>query len=115
MTKKRIAEIYQFLSAARMSRLSDEEKIQLIRLLRQMKPVATEFIEAVQEAVRQARDNQVENIQEFVDKAVSDIASEETTISPATMTPEAFDRLALSNDWTFAQIEELAEVMIKQD
>lgn len=115
MTKKRIAEIYQFLSAARMSRMSDEEKIQLIRLLRQMKPVATEFIEAMQDAVRQAQTNQVENIQQFVDKAVSDLATEETTILTAIMTPEAYDRLALSNDWTFAQIDELAEVMIKQD
>lgn len=95
--------------------MSDEEKIQPIRLLRQMKPVATEFIEAVQDAVRQAHDNQVENIQAFVDQVVSDIAQEETTILTAIMTEDTFNRLALSNDWTFAQIEELAEVMIKKE
>ena len=49
-----------------------------------------------------------------VNKAVDDLATEETTIKTAILTPEAFDSLALSNDWTFAQIEELGEILIKE-
>ena len=40
MTKKRIAEIYNFLAVASMKQMTNDEKIALIRLLRQMKPIA---------------------------------------------------------------------------
>jgi hypothetical protein len=51
---------------------------------------------------------------EFVNKAVDDLATQETTIATDIMTPETFDRLALSNDWTFVQIEELSEELIRK-
>ena len=55
MTKKRIAELYRFLSVASMKRMNDDEKIAFIRLLRQMKPVFTEMNEAVNDAIEKAK------------------------------------------------------------
>lgn len=117
MTKKRIAEIYNFLAVASMKQMTNDEKIALIRLLRTMKPIAKEMTDAVNDAVAKAREEGMEQQQmvEFVNKAVDDLAQEETTILTAILTPDAFDRLALSNDWTFAQIEELGEVLIKTE
>ena len=117
MTKKRITEVYNFLAVASMKQMTNDEKIALIRLLRQMKPIAKELTDAVNDAVAKAREEGMEQQQmvEFVNKAVDDLAQEETTISTAILTPDAFDRLALSNDWTFAQIEELGEVLTKTE
>ena len=117
MTKKRITEVYNFLAVASMKQMTNDEKIMLIRLLRQMKGAAKELTDAVNDAVAKAREEGMEQQQmvEFVNKAVDDLAQEETTILTAILTPDAFDRLALSNDWTFAQIEELGEVLIKTE
>lgn len=117
MTKKRIAEVYNFLAIASMKQLANDDKIALIRLLRTMKPIAKEIQDAVNDAVQKAREESMEQqaLVEFVNKAVDDLAQEETTIKTAILTPEAFDQLALSNDWTFAQIEELGEIMIIKD
>ena len=117
MTKKRITEVYNFLAVASMKQMTNDEKIALIRLLRQMKPIAKELTDAVNDAVAKAREEGMEQQQmvEFVNKAVDDLATEETIIPTAILTPEAFDQLALSNDWTFAQIEELGEIMIIKD
>lgn len=116
MTKKRITEVYNFLAIASMKQMTNDEKIMLIRLLRQMKVVAKELTDAVNDAVAKAREEGMEQQQmvEFVNKAVDDLAQEETTIATDIMTPETFDRLALSNDWTFAQIEELSEELIRK-
>ena len=115
MTKKRIAEVYNFLAIASMKQLANDDKIALIRLLRTMKPIAKEIQDAVNDAVQKAREEGMEQqaLVEFVNKAVDDLATEETTITTAILTPDAFDQLALSNDWTFAQIEELGEILIK--
>ena len=117
MTKKRITEVYHFIANASMKKMSDDEKIMLIRLLRQMKVVAKELTDAVNDAVAKAREEGMEQQQmvEFVNKAVDDLAQEETAIATDIMTPETFDRLVLSNDWTFVQIEELGEVLIKKE
>ena len=117
MTKKRIAEVYNFLAIASMKQLANDDKIALIRLLRTMKPIAKEIQDAVNDAVQKAREESMEQqaLVEFVNKAVDDLAQEETTIKTAILTPEAFDQLALSNDWTFAQIAELGEIMIIKD
>ena len=116
MTKKRIAEVYNFLAVASMKQLANDDKIALIRLLRQMKPIAKEIQDAVNDAVQKAREEGMteQAMVDFVNKAVDDLATEETTIKTAILTPEAFDQLALSNDWTFAQIEELGEILIKE-
>lgn len=114
MTKKRIYEIYRFLAVASMKRLTDEEKFALIRLLRQMKPASKELGEAINDAVQQAMTDGVANIDEFVSKAVADIENEETNIDVRIMTDDAFQRLALSNDWNFGQIDELQEIMVKE-
>lgn len=117
MTKKRIAEVYNFLAIASMKLLANDDKIALIRLLRQMKPIAKELQDAVNDAVQKAREEGMteQAMVDFVNKAVDDLATEETTIKTAIMTEDTFNRLALSNDWTFAQIEELGEIMIIKD
>ena len=118
MTKKRrIVELYNFLKLARMSRMTDDERIAFCRLLRQMKPVATEVSEAVQDAIGKAREelNDEREVMAFADRAVEDLISQDADIAIGTMTQEAFDHLVLSNDWTFAQIDELeTELVAKQ-
>ncbi len=117
MNKKRIAEVYNFIMQASMKKLNDDEKIALIRLLRTMKATANEIQEAVNDAVQKAREEGMneQKVVEFVNKAVADLAQEDTNLITAIMTEDTFDRLALSNDWTFAQIEELAEVLTKKE
>ena len=112
MTKRRIAEIYRFLASASMKRMEDDEKIALIRLLRTMKPVSQEMTDAAQDAFKSATENGVENVAKFVNEAVSDLGSQEVKFIIKTMTEEAFERLMLSNDWNFGQIEELHEELV---
>ena len=114
MTKKRIHEIYTFLSVASMKRMADDEKIALIRLLREMKPVSNELKTAFNDAYMKALSDNESNAVELANKAVEDIANDDVNIITNIFTDAAFERLALSNDWNFGQIEELGEILIKQ-
>ena len=115
MTKKRITELYRFLSVASMKRMNDDEKIAFIRLLRQMKPVFTEMNEAVNDAIEKAKAEMEDesHIAEFVNKAVEDLSNEDAGINIQTMKADVFNRLCLSNDWNFAQVDELEEALVK--
>ena len=115
MTKKRVAELYRFLSVASMKRMNDDEKIAFMRLLRQMKPVFVEMNDAVNDALEKAKaemDDEA-HIAEFVNKAVEDLAEQEADIDVRVMKADMFNRLYLSNDWNFAQINELEEALVK--
>ena len=115
MTKQKIADIYRFLSVASMKRMNDDEKVAFMRLLRTMKPVFTELNDAVKDAVDKAKEEMEDesHIMEFVNKAVEDLATQEAEIDIQTMNREAFNHLCLSNDWNFAQIDELEESLVK--
>ena len=118
MTKKRrIVELYNFLKLARMSRMTDGERVAFCRLLRQMKPVATEVSEAVQDAIEKAREELKDEreVMAFADRAVDDLIGQDVDIAINTMTQEAFDHLTLSNDWTFAQIDELETELVAKE
>ena len=115
MTKKRIAELYRFLSVASMKRMNDDEKIAFMRLLRQMKPIFAEMNDAVNDALEKARAEMSDesHIAEFVDKAVADLAEQDAGFDIKTMKADVFNRLCLSNDWNFAQIDELTDALVK--
>ena len=115
MNKKRVADIYRFLASASMKRMNDDEKIALIRLLRTLKPVFTEMQDAVNDAVEKAKAELEDesHIMAFVDKAVADVASETCDVDTKTMTQETFERLCLSNDWNYLQIDELETILVK--
>lgn len=114
MTKKRIAELYGFLSVASMKRLTDDEKAAFIRLLRMMKPVANEIQTAVNDAVAKAREacESEQEVLALVNKSMEDLANAPTDLIVKTMTADMFNRLCLSNDWTFAQIDELEQELV---
>lgn len=117
MTKKRIHEVYMFLATASMKRLTDEEKIAFIRLLRQMKAVSHELNSAANDAYARAVADGMEDTKaiDFANRAVDDIAQAESDITTETMTKETYTRLVLSNDWNFGQIEELREILITKN
>lgn len=111
MNKGRIADIYTFLSGARMSKLNDDEKVAVIRLLRSMKPVATEVREAVAEASQKAvaeYPTDINAAQQLVNEAVKDLLNEDVPdFTAKVLTDDAFERLCFSNDWTFGEIDNL--------
>ena len=117
MNKKRMAEVYRFLSVASMKRMTDDEKVAFIRLLRQMKPVFTEMQDAINDAVEKAKEEMEDesHIAEFVNKAVDDLAQQKMDIVTRIMSVDTFERLCTSNDWNFAQIDELEEVLVKKE
>jgi predicted component of type VI protein secretion system len=117
MTKKRIHEVYMFLATASMKRLTDEEKIAFIRLLRQMKAVSQELSSAANDAYARAVADGMEDTKamDFANRAVDDIAQAESDIATETMTKETYTRLVLSNDWNFGQIEELGAILTIQN
>ena len=117
MTKKNITEVYNFLATASMKQLDNDDKIALIKLYCRIKPVAKQLTDAIDDAVSKAREDGMKDQQlvEFVNKAVDDLAQEEVSINAAVLSQEAFYKLALSNDWVFAQIEELGEILIKKE
>ena len=117
MTKKRIHEVYMFLATASMKRLTDDEKIAFIRLLRQMKKVSQELNSAANDAYTRAVADGMENTEamDFANRAVDDIAQAESDIATETMTKETYTRLVLSNDWNFGQIEELGAILTIQN
>lgn len=114
MTKKRIAELYRFLSVASMKRMNEDEKVAFIRLLRTMKPVFVEVQTAINDAVEKANkdcDSQADVIA-LVNRAMEDIWKEDCAIIVNTMTADAFERLCLSNDWNFAMIDEIEKELV---
>ena len=117
MTKKNINEVFNFLQGARMSRMKDDEKIQVIKLLRGMKPVAKDLQDAANDAVEKARaeyPDDTQKVMELVNKSMEDLASQEVIgVETRVLTPDAFERLCLSNDWTFGQIDELEQMLVK--
>ena len=116
MTKKNINEVFNFLQGARMSRMKDNEKIQIIKLLRVMKPVAKDLQDAANDAAEKARKEYPDDMQkviELVNKSMEDLASQEAIgIDTQVLSPDAFERLCLSNDWTFGQIDELEQILV---
>jgi hypothetical protein len=116
MTKKNINEVFNFLQGARMSRMKDDEKIQVIKLLRVMKPVAKDLQDAANDAAEKARAEYPDDMQkviELVNKSMEDLASQEVIgVDTQVLTPDAFERLCLSNDWTFGQIDELEQILV---
>lgn len=116
MTKKNINEVFNFLQGARMSRMKDDEKIQVIKLLRVMKPVAKDLQDAANDAVEKARAEYPDNTQkvmELVNKSMEDLASQEVIgVDTQVLTPDTFERLCFSNDWTFGQIDELYQILV---
>lgn len=117
MTKKRIHEVYMFLATASMKRMTDEEKIAFIRLLRQMKTVSQELNSAANDAYARAVADGMEETKamDIANRAVDDIAQAESGIATETMTEEAYMRLVMSNDWNFGQIEELKGILTTQN
>ena len=117
MTKKNINEVYNFLQGARMSRMKDDEKIQVIKLLRGMKPVAKDLQDAANDAVEKARaeyPDDTQKVMELVNKSMEDLANQEVIgVETRVLTPDTFERLCLSNDWTFGQIDELEQMLVK--
>lgn len=114
MTKKRVTEVYRFLSAARMGRLNDDEKVAVIRLLREMKPVAAEIQDAATESLKKASDEYPDDMPKammLAEQAIADLLNAEVDIDTHILTAEAYERLCFSNDWTFAQMEELGDVL----
>ena len=89
-----------------MKRMTDEEKIALIRLLREMKPVSNELKTAFNDAYMKAISDSESNAMELANKAVADIADGKVDITTNIFTASAYERLALSNDWNFGQIDE---------
>lgn len=117
MTKKRIHEVYMFLATASMKRMTDDEKIAFIRLLRQMKDVSQELNNAANDAYARAVADGMEETKamDFANRAVDDIAQAESDIATEIMTEEAYMRLVMSNDWCFGQIEEIKEILTTQN
>lgn len=116
MTKKNINEVFNFLQGARMSRMKDDEKIQVIKLLRVMKPVAKDLQDAANDAAEKAREeypDDMQKVMELVNKSMEDLASQEAIgVDTQVLTPDAFERLCFSNDWTFGQIDELEQILV---
>lgn len=116
MTKKNINEVFNFLQGARMSRMKDDEKIQVIKLLRVMKPVAKDLQDAANDAVEKARaeyPDDMQKVMELVNKSMEDLANQEVIgVDTQVLTPDAFERLCFSNDWTFGQIDELYQILV---
>lgn len=117
MTKKRINEVYMFLATASMKRLTDDEKIAFIRLLRQMKAVSQELNSAANDAYMRAVADGMDETKamDLANRAVDDIAQAESDIATETMTEETYMRLVMSNDWNFGQIDEIREVLTTQN
>ena len=117
MTKKNINEVFNFLQGARMSRMKDDEKIQVIKLLRTMKPVAKDLQDAANDAVEKARaeyPDDTQKVMELVNKSMEDLAGQDIIgVETRVLTPDAFERLCLSNDWTFGQVDELEQMLVK--
>ena len=111
MNKGRIADMYQFLSQAKMAKLSDEEKVVVITLLRKMKPIATDVRDAAADATQRAVKEYPKDIQavhRLVNDAIKDLLNEDVPdFTAKVLTTDAFERLCFSNDWTFAQIDNL--------
>lgn len=116
MTKKNINDVFNFLQGARMSRMKDDEKIQIIKLLRGMKPVAKDLQDAANDAVEKARaeyPDDTQKVMELVNKSMEDLASQEVIgVDTQVLAPDTFERLCLSNDWTFGQIDELEQILV---
>jgi hypothetical protein len=109
-TKKRVTELYQFMRTAKMTKLNDEEKIFLIRLLRKMKPVAVEVMDAINvatdKAMREYPDDATKAA-ELTQKAMEDMWNDEADIDIRVLSHNVIDKLAISNEWTFSTIDEI--------
>ena len=109
-TKKRVTELYRFMRDAKMTKLNDEEKISLIRLLRKMKPVAVEVMDATNEAKERAMKEYPDDatkVAELTQKAMEDLWYDEADIDIRVLSHDVIDKLAISNEWTFSIIDEI--------
>jgi len=136
MTKKEVANLYNWLQGAKVTKLTDEEKIKFIRMMRTLKPVAKEVRDATNDALETAKDerydemvkrinegatsaNQIADAQSYIkhicevaDKAVSDLLAQDVQTVLPRLSEETFERLCLSNDWNMAQVADLEQYLL---
>lgn len=144
MNSEKITELYHFLSSARLTKMSDDEKIAVIRLMRRLKPIATALDEALADAREKASSddheklvglymrlrngdgsvgeqdaveaaNYVARLNRVVSEAVKDVASLEHDIDKELLTAEATAHLINSNDWKLSQIMWLEETITQKE
>ena len=137
MNKKKIADIYGFLTKAKLTKMDDGGKIAVIRMMRVMKPIFTEVTTCIQDAFNAAVDDNYERmavtvnnptategeraaanqyiarLNEVVRNSTADLMDAEADIDTKVLTQEQFEHLCVSNDWGLDVIEELEVLLTK--
>lgn len=134
-----VVKVYNLIKDARYSKMSDGDKIAVWKIFKAIKPIASSFIEDVNDArqklvpsesfqqdLQRAREYEIarskkevcavmseseykEFVMQFthynklVEQAIREYTEAEIEIEFAPLSQDAFEKLSLSNDWTFAQ------------
>ena len=67
------------------------------------------------QAIKKKYPDDQQKATELFNKSMADILNQEVDIDLRVLTDDAFGRLCLSNDWTFAQMDELEAELVRRD
>lgn len=136
MKKQELKLIYELLNEARLTKMEDTDKYKVIKIMREMKPVYTEIVEAVMDAQNKLKtenhDNLLEKIrtkklsdkelksaqvyfkkfEKDVYEAVKDILETEIELKEK-ISVDAFEKLIASNDYIVEVIIALEDAIVK--
>lgn len=131
MKKEAMIVAYRILNNAKLSKMDGKEKYLVIRAMKQLKPVATDYDDFLKDAAQRLRPDGYEAIEakqdkdlteeerEVVDKYNTEISecvreelNKEVELGYKPLTEEAFGRFADSNDISLAELMAVDEVLV---
>lgn len=136
MKKQELKLIYENLNEAKLSKMEDTDKYKVIKIMREMKPIYTEIVEAAKDAqnklkaenhdsllekvrTKKLSDKELKSAQMYFKKfekdvyeAVKDILETEIELKEK-ISVEAFEKLIASNDFSVAVMVALEDAIVE--
>jgi hypothetical protein len=137
MRTKELAQVYNLLKGAKLSKMEDSDKIKVVVAMREIKKIVTPYNEAINDARESLKDGDFERsvgklrdfknlpdedkvalntyfqtYEENIAKAVSDIAESEHELQYERLSEDAFGKFIASNDFTIEQIMKLQDILM---
>lgn len=132
LTTRQATDVFRLLYDAKLKTLQDEEKYKVIRLIKELKPIATSFEEFHKDAINRLRPENIESVLAKIqggepllqeearvyneyDKKVYDCIlpelEKENEIKSEGLSEETIERLASCNDFKVSEILFLSETL----
>ena len=132
-----VVQVYNLLNSAKLTKMDDSDKFLVIKIMRVLKPIATNYSDAVKDAQDKLKGSDFEEMQKKaqdfdklsneekialnkyfekyqndVEKCLKEEAEKENKLKVEKIKEDAFGKFIASNDFTIEQIMKLQDILV---